>query len=92
MEKLRNLTSRLPTFSYSPSAKLSKAFKFDSDHNVLRRTQTAPSGNPFSDEPAFEEVSFPLGSSERMLMIAAVLVESTYDHTPRHGAPSPRIE
>ena len=57
MEKFRNLTSHLPTFpSSSPSAKLSKAFKFNSDQDGLPRTRTSASGNPFDDGPHLEEV------------------------------------
>ena len=64
MEKFRNLTFQLPTFSSSsPSAKLSKAFKFNSDHHVLPRTRTSASGNPFDDGPNLEEVGSNLVSN-----------------------------
>ena len=56
MEKLRNLTSRLPTFSPSPSAKLTRAFNFNSEHNVLKRAPEAPT-DPFRDRPSQEDVS-----------------------------------
>ncbi|KAK8843387.1 hypothetical protein IAR55_007044 [Kwoniella newhampshirensis] len=59
MEKLRSAFS---STSASASAKLTKAFKFNSDHNVLRRTQTNGhwnGGNPFLDGPNLEEPSLP---------------------------------
>ncbi|OCF31399.1 hypothetical protein I316_07004 [Kwoniella heveanensis BCC8398] len=54
MEKLKNAFSNT---SASASAKLSKAFKFDGNHNVLRRvhTNTMGGGNPFLDGPVLEE-------------------------------------
>lgn len=85
MEKLRNLTSRLPTLSSSsPSAKLSKAFKFNSDHNVLRRTQPVSSGNPFNDGPTFEQVRIRNSQSSQMLKRGIAFdIEDAYDDT--HG-------
>ncbi|WVQ93296.1 hypothetical protein IAU59_000364 [Kwoniella sp. CBS 9459] len=59
MEKLKNVFSNT---SASASAKLSKAFKFDGNHNVLRRVQTNNAmggGNPFLDGPVLEEPSLP---------------------------------
>ncbi|OCF54457.1 hypothetical protein L486_08005 [Kwoniella mangroviensis CBS 10435] len=53
MERLKNVFSS----SSSATAKLSKAFKFNSDHNILRRTNTngLGGGNPFLDGPILEE-------------------------------------
>ncbi|KAK4684351.1 hypothetical protein P7C73_g5831, partial [Tremellales sp. Uapishka_1] len=55
MEKLRSLTSKIPLPSSNP-------FKFNSDHNVLKRSQTARTlrgvGNPFLDGPSLENVFF----------------------------------
>ncbi|WVQ64016.1 uncharacterized protein L199_002175 [Kwoniella botswanensis] len=57
MERLKNVFSS----SSSATAKLSKAFKFNSDHNILRRTNTngLGGGNPFLDGPILEEPSLP---------------------------------
>ena len=57
MDKLKSLASNfsLPTMGTSSAgAKLSKAFKFDKQHNVLNRKER---GDPFTDGPIFEEVS-----------------------------------
>ncbi|WVF65656.1 hypothetical protein IAT40_000387 [Kwoniella sp. CBS 6097] len=58
MDKLKNAFSNT---SASASAKLSKAFKFDGNHNVLTRvrTNTMGGGNPFLDGPVLEEPSLP---------------------------------
>ena len=56
MDKLRSMTSKLslPSMPSSAGAKLSKAFKFDKQHNVLSRKER---GDPFANGPIFEEVS-----------------------------------
>jgi hypothetical protein len=57
MDKLRSFGSKLSfsnLTSSSPSNKLSKAFRFNRQHNVMGRTGT---GDPFKDGPIFEEVS-----------------------------------
>ncbi|WWC91316.1 uncharacterized protein L201_006259 [Kwoniella dendrophila CBS 6074] len=59
MEKLKNVFS---STSSSATAKLSKAFKFNGDHNILKRTNTnglGSGGNPFLDGPNLEEPSLP---------------------------------
>ncbi|WWD21095.1 hypothetical protein CI109_105576 [Kwoniella shandongensis] len=60
MEKLKSAFSS----TSAVSSKLTKAFKFNSDHNVLHRTQTSNGqrwngGNPFLDGPNLEEPSLP---------------------------------
>ncbi|ORY26240.1 hypothetical protein BCR39DRAFT_261103 [Naematelia encephala] len=58
MEKLRSLTSKLPTFSSSsPSSKLTKAFRFNKSTGVLGSPNN--SGNPFSDGQSYEDASLP---------------------------------
>ncbi|WRT68953.1 uncharacterized protein IL334_005935 [Kwoniella shivajii] len=57
MEKLKNAFSS----TTSVTSKLSKAFKFNGEHNILKRTNTAlGSGrNPFLDGPVLEDPSLP---------------------------------
>lgn len=55
MEKLKSFASNMHFPSSSTAGnKLSKAFRFDKDLNVLRRTET---GDPFQDGPTLEEPS-----------------------------------
>ncbi|WVR09135.1 hypothetical protein IAU60_006197 [Kwoniella sp. DSM 27419] len=58
MEKIKGAFS---SSSASASAKLSKAFRFNGDRNVLGRTNVngMGGGNPFRDGPTFEERSLP---------------------------------
>lgn len=51
MDKLKSLGSKM-TFNSTPGGKLSKAFRFDKDLNVLKR-----SNDPFTDGPTLEDVS-----------------------------------
>jgi hypothetical protein len=51
MDKLKSFGSRLK-FPSTPGGKLSKAFKFDKEHNVLKRPN-----DPFMDGPMLEDVS-----------------------------------
>lgn len=50
MDKLKSLGSKIK-FPSTPGGKLSKAFKFDKEHNVLKR-----SNDPFMDGPMLEDV------------------------------------
>lgn len=49
MDKLKALGSKM-SFTSTPGGKLSKAFRFDKEHNVLKR-------DPFVDGPTLEDVS-----------------------------------
>lgn len=51
MDKLKSLGSKIK-FPSTPGGKLSKAFKFDKEHNVLKRPN-----DPFMDGPMLEDVS-----------------------------------
>lgn len=61
MNKLKAFSSKIT--SSTPGGKLSKAFKFDKDLNVLKRNEGArgigSGGDPFHDGPVLEEVSVP---------------------------------
>jgi hypothetical protein len=56
MEKIRSFSTKfgLSNLTSTPSAKLSKAFRFDKEHNVMSAERR---GDPFRDGPIFEEVS-----------------------------------
>lgn len=51
MDKLKSFGSKM-NFSSTPGGKLSKAFRLDKEHNVLKR-----SNDPFMDGPTLEDVS-----------------------------------
>nr|XP_018259072.1 uncharacterized protein I303_08615 [Kwoniella dejecticola CBS 10117]OBR81230.1 hypothetical protein I303_08615 [Kwoniella dejecticola CBS 10117] len=58
MEKIKNVFA---SSSSSASAKLSKAFRFNGERNILKRTNTnglGGGGNPFLDGPVLEEIFF----------------------------------
>jgi hypothetical protein len=50
MNKLKAIGSKF-SFPSTPGGKLSKAFKLDKEHNVLRRAH-----DPFTDGPMLEDV------------------------------------
>ena len=66
MDKIRSFSTKvgLSNLTSGSSTKLSKAFKFDKQHNAM----SAPrSGDPFRDGPIFEEVSAgPLPTEQRI--------------------------
>lgn len=58
MEKLKSSFSNLNFSSSASTAKFTNAFRFNSDHDVLRRSDTR-GANPFTDGPTLEEVRSP---------------------------------
>lgn len=66
MDKIRSFSTKfgLSNLTSGSSTKLSKAFRFDKQHNAMSAQR---SGDPFRDGPIFEEVSAePLSNEQRI--------------------------
>lgn len=71
MDKLKSLGSKF-SFPSTPGGKLSKAFRLDKEHNVLKRSH-----DPFTDEPMLEDVSQPVPHEAATLTNVAITTQAT---------------